>query len=344
MTPADLVSTLVGPGVAVTNIQFSGDNVAAGKVSGGTGIIGFANGIILSSGCISNVIPAGGLNTASDVTCDNQQPGDPDLDALIPGYETLDRCVLEFDFECQNIQVISFQYVFSSEEYNEYGQYLLQRCLRLFRQRRQRGAAAGQRHSGFDQQRELRQSDWRHHAAQLCVLRQQQLPGPAWFSGCRFPVRAGAADGDGWHDGAVECLHHCSAGRATTSSWRSPMQAILFWTPMSSSGPRASPARRLAPQAPAALPNGTCDDETAADCAEDGGVFHPDTTCDDFDCSVLPCPADITGNGAVNTDDLLSVINHWGPCPAPCPADITGNGVVNTDDLLSVINHWGPCP
>ena len=90
--------------------------------------------------------------------------------------------------------------------------------------------------------------------------------------------------------------------------------------------------------------NGTCDDETAADCAEDGGVFHPDTTCDDFDCSVLPCPADITGNGAVNTDDLLSVINHWGPCPAPCPADITGNGAVNTDDLLSVINHWGPCP
>lgn len=68
----------------------------------------------------------------------------------------------------------------------------------------------------------------------------------------------------------------------------------------------------------------------------------------------LPCPADIAptgGNSAVNVDDLLAVINSWGPCPAPpanCPADIApslgGNGMVNVDDLLTVINSWGPCP
>ena len=66
------------------------------------------------------------------------------------------------------------------------------------------------------------------------------------------------------------------------------------------------------------------------------------------------CPADIAppgGNGAVNIDDLLLVINSWGSCPAPCPpactADISpsgGNCVVNIDDLLAVINGWGPCP
>ena len=61
----------------------------------------------------------------------------------------------------------------------------------------------------------------------------------------------------------------------------------------------------------------------------------------------LPCPGDVTGNGVVNVDDLLGIINHWGPCPPPCPYDIApagGNGTVNVDDLLSVINHWGPCP
>jgi hypothetical protein len=62
------------------------------------------------------------------------------------------------------------------------------------------------------------------------------------------------------------------------------------------------------------------------------------------------CPPDVTGNGVVNIDDLLAVINAWGPCPAPpapCPADIAppgGNGTVNIDDLLAVINGWGACP
>jgi hypothetical protein len=59
-------------------------------------------------------------------------------------------------------------------------------------------------------------------------------------------------------------------------------------------------------------------------------------------------PGDITGDGVVNVNDLLVVINAWGPCPAPpqsCPADIApspnGDGVVNVNDLLSVINNWG---
>jgi hypothetical protein len=58
---------------------------------------------------------------------------------------------------------------------------------------------------------------------------------------------------------------------------------------------------------------------------------------------IVKCPADITGDGVVNVDDLLAVINAWGACPG-CPADITGDGVVNVDDLLAVINAWGPCP
>jgi len=64
--------------------------------------------------------------------------------------------------------------------------------------------------------------------------------------------------------------------------------------------------------------------------------------------SAPPCPADINGNQVVNVDDLLAVINGWGPCANPnnCPADIApagGNDVVNVDDLLAVINAWGDC-
>src|SRR2546426_370153 len=64
-------------------------------------------------------------------------------------------------------------------------------------------------------------------------------------------------------------------------------------------------------------------------------------------CNAL-CPGDINQTGVTNIDDLLSVINGWGPCAAPfppyCPADINHNCVVNIDDLLGVINGWGPCP
>jgi hypothetical protein len=58
--------------------------------------------------------------------------------------------------------------------------------------------------------------------------------------------------------------------------------------------------------------------------------------------------ADINGDGVVNVNDLLAVINAWGACPPPsasCPADIApppnGDGVVNVNDLLMVINNWG---
>lgn len=58
---------------------------------------------------------------------------------------------------------------------------------------------------------------------------------------------------------------------------------------------------------------------------------------------IAPLP---DGNNVVNVDDLLTVINNWGPC-ADCPADIAplpdGDNNVNVDDLLLVINSWGPC-
>ena len=117
LTPGNLVTALLGPGVSVSNVAFSGVNIAAGTFSGGTSIVGFESGIILSSGAIA-FVP--GPNTQDSVSGVNAGIGDPDLNGLIPGYTTFDACVLEFDFTCTGTQIIQFQYVFTSEEYNEW--------------------------------------------------------------------------------------------------------------------------------------------------------------------------------------------------------------------------------
>ena len=60
------------------------------------------------------------------------------------------------------------------------------------------------------------------------------------------------------------------------------------------------------------------------------------------------CLADVTGNGAVNIEDLLAVIGAWGVCAGQCPpycaADVSHNCTVNIQDLLAVIAAWGACP
>lgn len=83
------------------------------------------------------------------------------------------------------------------------------------------------------------------------------------------------------------------------------------------------------------------------------GVFKPGTptqfTAATQGPAVVPHPGDITGDSHVNVNDLLAVINTWGPCPPPAPgnclSDISpapaGDGVINVNDLLAVINAWG---
>jgi hypothetical protein len=57
------------------------------------------------------------------------------------------------------------------------------------------------------------------------------------------------------------------------------------------------------------------------------------------------CYSDVSGDGSVNVDDLLLVINGWGTCApgVPCFGDIVFTGNVNVDDLLKVISDWGAC-
>ena len=114
--PSLLVHKLLGENIQVSNLQITGSDVSSGVFQGGTDAVGFDEGIILSSGDAKNVI---GPNSSDSITAINGLAGDPDLDALIPGYTTHDATSLQFDFVAPT-DVISFQYVFGSDEYNEW--------------------------------------------------------------------------------------------------------------------------------------------------------------------------------------------------------------------------------
>lgn len=117
LTATDVVDTLLGTTSAATvsNVTFSGAGIAGGQFSGGP--FGLSDGVILSSGDIANVE---GPNTVDSVTANLGTPGDADLNSLIPGFTTFDATILEFDFDCGEVPVFSFDYVFASDEYNEY--------------------------------------------------------------------------------------------------------------------------------------------------------------------------------------------------------------------------------
>ncbi|MEM7229367.1 MAG: 6-bladed beta-propeller [Planctomycetota bacterium] len=97
-----------------------------------------------------------------------------------------------------------------------------------------------------------------------------------------------------------------------------------------------------------------------------GRIHVADTTNDNvqvFDAIVAACPAEpcpwdcmpdngdgTFGNGEVNIDDLLQVLNSFGDPGGPCDSSpdngdgTFGNGIINIDDLLAVINNFGACP
>ena len=52
-----------------------------------------------------------------------------------------------------------------------------------------------------------------------------------------------------------------------------------------------------------------------------------------------PVGGDVTGDGVIDSDDLLEVLNGWGACSS-CAADIDNDGAVDVDDLIIVLNQW----
>ena len=55
-------------------------------------------------------------------------------------------------------------------------------------------------------------------------------------------------------------------------------------------------------------------------------------------------PADLNGDGVVDSSDLLILLAFWGPCPDPptaCTPDLDFDGNVGASDLLILLSSWG---
>ena len=57
-------------------------------------------------------------------------------------------------------------------------------------------------------------------------------------------------------------------------------------------------------------------------------------------CEAPACPADLNGDGSVNSQDLAALLGSWG---GP-KNDIDGDGVVGSPDLAALLSGWGTCP
>ncbi|MEO5642874.1 MAG: choice-of-anchor L domain-containing protein [Bacteroidia bacterium] len=117
VTPTQLVSSLLGGGLSVSNISLNCPSGASGTFSNGnTTNIGISNGIILTTGQATNAI--GPNNSASAGTCNGTSGSDPQLVAIEP-LATHDMCVLEFDM-VPNCNTLQIRFVFGSDEYPEF--------------------------------------------------------------------------------------------------------------------------------------------------------------------------------------------------------------------------------
>jgi gliding motility-associated-like protein len=116
-TPAQLVSQiLLGNGVTVSNITYTGDTGAIGYFDGTASNIGLPAGVMLCTGDIYNAV--GPVGTQIGGTCWSL-PGDADLTNLCGCGITNDAAIIEFDF-VPTADTVKFNYVFGSEEYPEF--------------------------------------------------------------------------------------------------------------------------------------------------------------------------------------------------------------------------------
>lgn len=124
-TATSLVNKLLGPDSGATIVgtpTITGDPQCIGSFTGGTAAgLGLDSGIVLSTGKVVDVV---GPNSSDSTTTGYGTPGDTFLDTLAcaPGTApcTFDACILEFQFECPDVESLTFRYQFTSEEFNEF--------------------------------------------------------------------------------------------------------------------------------------------------------------------------------------------------------------------------------
>ena len=120
-TATQMVSTLVGAGVAFSNATLVCPNGASGIFGSGLISLGLDSGIVLSTGKVNNTpFPLSSASSSFNST-DNLAPGDADLITygVTTASVTNDACALSFDV-IPICDTLRFQYVFGSEEYPEF--------------------------------------------------------------------------------------------------------------------------------------------------------------------------------------------------------------------------------
>ncbi|MBN9294825.1 MAG: choice-of-anchor L domain-containing protein, partial [Flavobacteriia bacterium] len=120
-SPSQLVqNVLLGQGVDVMNITFSGASQSIGYFNGTNTTLGFSEGILITTGTVQNVANGPhGPNDRDNATINNNAGGYNRLSQLVGGTQTYNAAVLEFDFIPYS-DTVTFRYIFGSEEYREY--------------------------------------------------------------------------------------------------------------------------------------------------------------------------------------------------------------------------------
>jgi len=111
----NMAGNLAGSNISVTNATISGNTNQSGTFTfSGVGL-NVNSGVIMSTG---NIFDATGPNSSGNTSTAYNGPGNTLLSNL-SGQITKDAVVLQFDFEVQTDE-IEFNYIFLSEEYNEW--------------------------------------------------------------------------------------------------------------------------------------------------------------------------------------------------------------------------------
>jgi lysyl endopeptidase len=177
-----------------------------------------------------------------------------------------------------------------------------------------------------------------------------------WAEGTTEPGSSGSPLYDSNHRivgqlccGAAACGndYNDSYGRSIGLSWSgSSSSSLSAWL-----DPTGSNVQALDTYNPNAAPTGACCvgsagaclDVTEALCLVGNGSYQGDgSVCSDANCAPEPdCPADVTGDGTVDVNDVLELISAWGSSDAD--SDVDDDGIVDVNDLLIVIDAWGAC-
>jgi len=110
---------LVGQGVTVSNVTYTGHPSAIGRFQTGAvpSNLGISEGIFISTGVVNGTPVVG--SAASNVASTNNSYGGQSQLTTLAGYTTYDAALIDFDFVPLS-DTIKFRYVFGSEEYHEY--------------------------------------------------------------------------------------------------------------------------------------------------------------------------------------------------------------------------------